>query len=79
MKKLFHLFDRLFFVSVTGWLIIIFFYDLTHPEIWGDWKHNPKWSGPAFVIFVPLFIWVYVFRNTTGGGARGGMPGWSPR
>lgn len=60
MKRLSHLFDRLFLVSLTGWSLTIFVYDLTHPEIWGDWKHNPKWSGPAAAIFVPLVIWVYV-------------------
>ena len=63
MKKISHVFDVLFFLSLSVWSLIVLHYDTTHPEIWCDWKHDPRWSAPAAVVFVPLLVWMYIVEE----------------
>jgi hypothetical protein len=43
--------DYFFFVAVHAWILGVFTYDLTHPEIWCDWKHDPRWYWPLLVVY----------------------------
>ena len=60
MKKLSRVFNALFFLSLSVWFLFVLHYDTTHPEIWCDWKHDPRWSAPAAVVVVPLLVWMYL-------------------
>lgn len=60
MKKSSRVFNALFFLSLSVWSLIVLHYDTTHPEIWCDWKHDPRWSAPAIAVFVPLLVWAYI-------------------
>jgi hypothetical protein len=59
MKKISDLFYTLFFLFLLVTLFGNLAYDLTHPEIWSDWKHDPRWYGPALVVLVLLITWSY--------------------
>ena len=60
MKRLSRVFNALFFLSLSVWFLFVLHHDTTHPEIWCDWKHDPRWSAPAAVVVVPLLVWMYL-------------------
>ena len=38
---------------------IVMGHDLTHPELWSDWKHNPHVWGPIILVLFPLLaLWI---------------------
>ena len=53
-----------FFRSVGPFVIVLLVvnfvghlcYDLAHPEMWGDWEHNPWLSLGVAVVVVPLAV-----------------------
>ena len=60
MKKSSRVFDVLFFLSLLVWSLLVLRYDITHPDIWCGWKHDPRWYWPLAVVFIPadcLDVW----------------------
>lgn len=37
-------------LAVLCWYGPVIYTDLTHPELWGDWRHDPRWYGPAMIL-----------------------------
>jgi hypothetical protein len=40
----------LFLLAVPCWYGPVIYNDVTHPELWNDWMHNPRWYGPALLL-----------------------------
>jgi hypothetical protein len=52
MKWVYTLVIAVYFV-VAGWVVC---YDLSHPELWTDWRHDVRWHGPAMAAVVLIYV-----------------------
>ena len=34
----------------------LFFYDLAHPELWGDWQHDPRVYGLPCIVLILVIV-----------------------
>lgn len=53
-------FCLLFVIGAPLWFGPIICNDLTHPELWADWMHDPRWYLPFLGAAVLATVWVFV-------------------
>ena len=47
-------------VAVLCWYGPVIYTDLTHPDLWSDWMHDPRWYGPALILVALAQVAVFV-------------------
>jgi hypothetical protein len=45
MKHVYRVLVMAFILSIPCWYVPVIIHDLTHPELWSDWRHNPQVYG----------------------------------
>lgn len=60
MKRFRLLMVLLFVIVGVLWYGSVIYGDLTSPERWGDWRHDPRWYGPLLLLVIVVQIAIIV-------------------
>ena len=60
MNRLYKLVFVIFLLAIPFWYGPVIVSDLSSPELWGDWRHDPRWYLPALLIPAVGTIAVFV-------------------
>jgi hypothetical protein len=50
----------LFVIGAALWFGPIIYNDVTSPELWSDWRHDPRWYGPLLLLSVAITVAIFV-------------------
>ncbi len=50
----------LFILAIPFWYGPVIVNDLSRPELWSDWRHDPRWYGPLLVVVASATIGVFM-------------------
>lgn len=53
-------FFLVFWIFAVLWFGPIIYHDLTCPEFWSDWRHDPRWYGPLLLLSIAATVAVFV-------------------
>lgn len=61
MDRFYSALGKLLIIGMPVWFVIQLCYDLAHPELWSDWRHNPRLYVTEVIILVgiavPVILW----------------------
>lgn len=65
MNNVFARFGALMMIVLPVAMGITLWHDAHHPELWGDWKHNPHvYVLPCVLTAIPILVYVaFVLRS----------------
>lgn len=49
----------LFVIGAPLWYGPMIYNDLTCPELWSDWRHDPRWYGPLLILAVVATVAIF--------------------
>jgi hypothetical protein len=50
----------LFVIGAPLWFGPIIYNDVTNPELWSDWRHDPRWYGPLLLLSIAATVAIFV-------------------
>lgn len=49
----------LFVIGAPLWYGPIIYHDMTCPELWSDWKHDPRWYMPLLLLSIAATVAIF--------------------
>jgi hypothetical protein len=47
MDRIYNFVTVLFLLAIPFWYVPVMYHDLSHPELWNDWMHDPRLYLPV--------------------------------